>query len=47
MGTEEKENWSRKYSHIEHVLRKNKNVGIEYELKATKVTNKEQEKFHE
>lgn len=42
---ESKEIWSRKYSHVENVIRINKNVGREYELKATHITNKEKGKL--
>ena len=41
LGTESKEIWSRKYSHVEKVLRVNKAVSVDYELKATQITNKE------
>lgn len=42
---ESKEIWSRRYSHVENVIRINKNVGREYELKATHITNKEKGKL--
>ncbi len=45
LGTEEKENWSRKYSSVEKVLRKNKGVDEKYELKATQITNSEKGKL--
>lgn len=45
LGTEEKENWSRKYSSVEKVLRKNKGVDDKYELKATQITNGEKGKL--
>lgn len=45
LGTEEKENWSRKYSSVEKVLRKNKGVDADYELKATQITNSEKGKL--
>lgn len=45
LGTSEKEKWSRKYSSVEKILRKNKNVGSDYELKATHITNKEKGKL--
>ena len=45
LGTEKKENWSRKYSSVEKVLRKNKGVGADYELKATQITNGEKGKL--
>ena len=45
LGTQDKENWSRKYSHIEDTLRRNKRVSRDYELKATRVTNKEKGKL--
>lgn len=45
LGTEEKENWSRKYSSVEKVLRKNKGVDEKYELKATQITNGEKGKL--
>lgn len=41
LGTEEKEKWSRKYSRVEKTLREIKGVTKNYELKATKVTNKQ------
>jgi hypothetical protein len=45
LGTEDKEEWSRKYSHVEKIIRKNKAVSQDYELKATQVTNKEKGKL--
>lgn len=45
LGTEDKENWSRKYSSVEKILRANKGVGAGYELKATQITNKEKGKL--
>lgn len=45
LGTEEKENWSRKYSSVEKVLRNNKGVAADYELKATQITNAEKGKL--
>lgn len=45
LGTEDKENWSRKYSSVEKILRANKGVATDYELKATQVTNKEKGKL--
>ena len=45
LGTEEKENWSRKYSSVEKTLRANKGVAADYELKATQITNKEKGKL--
>lgn len=45
LGTEDKENWSRKYASIEKILRANKGVAADYELKATQVTNKEKGKL--
>lgn len=45
LGTENKENWSRKYSSIEKILRTNKKVNSDYELKATRITNKEKGKL--
>ena len=45
LGKEEKENWSRKYSSVEKILRANKGVASDYELKATQVTNKEKGKL--
>ena len=45
LGTEDKENWSRKYSSVEKTLRANKGVASDYELKATQVTNKEKGKL--
>lgn len=45
LGTEDKENWSRKYSSVEKILRANKRVAADYELKATQVTNKEKGKL--
>lgn len=46
LGTDEKENWSRKYSSVEKMLRINKGVEKDYELKATQVTNKEKGKLY-
>lgn len=45
LGTEDKQNWSRKYSSVEKILRANKGVAADYELKATQVTNKEKGKL--
>lgn len=45
LGTEEKDTWSRKYSHVEKTLRANKGVTKDYELKATQITNKEKGKL--
>lgn len=44
-GTESKDLWSRKYSHAEKVLRANKGVAKNYELKASQITNKEKNKL--
>ena len=41
LGNDDKEKWSRIYSSVEDVLRTNKGVDKDYELKATQVTNKE------
>lgn len=45
LGTGDKENWSRKYSHVESVIRSNKGVAKDYELKATHITNEEKGKL--
>ena len=45
VGTEEKELLSRRYANVEKVLRKNKGVSLEYELKATQVDNAEKGKL--
>ena len=45
VGTEEKELLSRRYASVEKVLRKNKGVSLEYELKATQVNNAEKGKL--
>lgn len=45
LGTEDKENWSRKYSSVEKTLRANKGIAADYELKATQITNKEKGKL--
>lgn len=45
LGTDKKEVWSRKYSNVEKILRKNKGVDKNYELKATQITNKEKGKI--
>lgn len=45
IGSNEKEVWSRKYSSVEKMLRKNKGVPSDYELKATQITNKEKVSF--
>ena len=41
LGKTAKDNCARKYAHVEKVLRSNKSVGTDYELKATKLTNSE------
>lgn len=41
LGNDDKEKWSRIYSSVEKVLRTNKGVDKDYELKATQITNKE------
>ena len=45
IGSNEKEVWSRKYSSVEKMLRKNKGVPSDYELKETQITNKEKGKL--
>ena len=45
VGTEEKELLSRRYSSVEKVLRENKGVTSDYELKATQVDNMEKGKL--
>lgn len=45
IGTEEKELLSRRYSSVEKVLRKSKEVSSDYELKATQVDNSEKGKL--
>lgn len=45
LGTDDKEQWSRKYSSVEKTLRANKGVSTDYELKATHITNKEKVKL--
>ena len=45
IGTNEKEIWSRKYSAVEKTLRKSKGVKLDYELKATRITNSEKGKL--
>lgn len=45
VGTKEKEILSRRYSKVEKVLRKNKEVSSDYELKATQVNNVEKGKL--
>lgn len=45
LGNEEKEIWSRKYSHVENTLRKSKNAPKNFELKATHISNKEKDKL--
>lgn len=45
LGEEKRDDWSRKYSAVEKVLRRNKGVSSSYELKATKITNKEKGKL--
>ena len=45
IGKVDKENWSRKYSNVEKSLRANKKVSADYELKATRITNKEKGKL--
>ena len=46
LGTESKNEWSRRYSHAESVLRKFKGVLPDYELKATNITNKEKSQLY-
>ena len=41
LGTPSKEIWSRRYSHVENILRMSKDVSKDYELKATQIANKE------
>ena len=41
LGKASKEKCARKYAHVEKVLRNNKSVGVDYELKATRITNSE------
>lgn len=41
LGKEAKDNFSRKYAHVEKVLRKSKSVDFDYELKAAQLTNSE------
>lgn len=45
LGIEEKENWSRRYSNVEKILRENKGVDADYELKSTRITNSEKGKL--
>lgn len=45
LGSKEKEIWSRKYAAVEKIIRSNKGVGNDYELKATQITNKEKGKI--
>lgn len=45
LGTDDKEKWSRMYSNAEKILRANKCVSANYELKATQITNKEKGKL--
>ena len=45
LGTGDKEIWSRKYSHVENVIRSTKGVAKDYELKATHITNEEKGKL--
>lgn len=45
LGSKEKDNWSRKYSSVEKMLRKNKGVPSDYEMKATQITNEEKGKL--
>ncbi len=45
LGTESKEVWSRKYSAVERILRREKGVSKDYELKASQITNKEKGKL--
>ena len=41
LGTASKEDWTRKYLSVERGMRANKGVSRDYELKATRITNKE------
>lgn len=45
LGTDEKDTWSKKYSHVESIIRVNKGVTHDYELKATHISNKEKGKL--
>lgn len=45
LGKEQQEEWSRRYSAAERVLRQTKGVSKGYELKATKISNKEKGKM--
>ena len=45
LGTESKNEWSRRYAAAERVIRNSKNVDSHYELKAVQVTNKEKSKL--
>lgn len=45
LGTDEKDTWSQKYSHVESIIRVNKGVTHDYELKATHISNKEKGKL--
>lgn len=45
LGTDSKEEWSRRYSAVEKVLRDKKECGKGFELKATNVTNSEKGKL--
>lgn len=45
LGRVEKDRWSRKYSHVENIMRRNKKVSKDYELKATQITNAEKGKL--
>ena len=45
LGNESKQEWSRRYSKAEKIIRQKKRVGIDYELKATQITNSEKGKL--
>lgn len=45
LGKESKEEWSRRYSAAEKIIRQSKRVGKDYELKATQVLNSEKGKL--
>ena len=45
IGSDDKDIWSRKYSHVEGVIRNKKHASKDFELKATNISNKEKGKL--
>ncbi len=45
IGEQEKTDWTRKYAHVESVIRKNHNYSNNYEIKATTINNTDKNKI--